>query len=190
MLSTRKRHDGESDKDLHQKQFLEAFAVSCSVQKAARWAGVHRQCHYDWLKQDSTYPSRFAEARQRAADMLEDEAVRRAREGVCRPVLYRGKQVYVDGHPLFDYEYSDQLLIRLLEANAPDKWKPRTENKNINEWDLSKLSTDQLEALAHQWIQQATGNDPALAEATRKQLEERVRVIEGSAEHVPAANEK
>jgi len=31
-------------------------------------------------------------------------------------VLYRGKQVYIQGEPLFDIEYSDQLLIRLLEV--------------------------------------------------------------------------
>jgi hypothetical protein len=45
---------------------------------------------------------------------LQDEAVRRAVEGIRRPVLYRGKQVYIHGEPLFDIEYSDQLLIRLL----------------------------------------------------------------------------
>jgi hypothetical protein len=35
MLSTPERYCGESDKDLHQKRFLEAFEVSCSIQKAA-----------------------------------------------------------------------------------------------------------------------------------------------------------
>ena len=127
---------------------------------------------------DYSKVSRFAEAPQRAADMLEDEAVRRAKDGVRRPLVYKGKQVYVQGEPIYQIEYSDHLVIRLLEANAPDKWKPRTENKNINEWDLSKLSSEQLEMLAHQWILQATGNDPALAEQTRRELESKVRVIE------------
>ena len=127
---------------------------------------------------DYSKESRFAEARQRAADMLEDEAVRRAKDGVRRPLVYKGKQVYIQGEPIYQIEYSDHLVIRLLEANAPEKWKPRTENKNINEWDLSKLSSEQLEMLAHQWILQATGNDPALAEQTRRELESKVRVIE------------
>ena len=127
---------------------------------------------------DYSKVSRFAEAPQRAADMLEDEAVRRAKDGVRRPLVYKGKQVYIQGEPIYQIEYSDHLVIRLLEANAPDKWKPRTENKNINEWDLSKLSSEQLEMLAHQWILQATGNDPALAEQTRRELESKVRVIE------------
>ena len=78
MSSTPTRYCGESDKDLHQKRFLEAFEVSCSIQKAARWANIHRQTHYDWLRKDATYPARFAEARQQAAQTLEDEAVRRA----------------------------------------------------------------------------------------------------------------
>ena len=57
------------------------------------------------------------------------------------------------------------------------------------DFDPDKLTVEQLEALAHQWILQATGNDPALAEATRKQVQERVRVIEGTAEVVPAAGD-
>ena len=46
-------------------------------------------------------------------------------EGVCRPVLYRGKQVYIQGEPLFEIDYSDQFLIRLLEAYNPEKYRRR-----------------------------------------------------------------
>jgi len=31
-------------------------------------------------------------------------------------VLHRGKQVYIDGQPLYEIAYSDRLLIHLLEA--------------------------------------------------------------------------
>jgi hypothetical protein len=37
MSSIPNSYCGESDKDLHQKRFLEAFAASCSIQKAVRW---------------------------------------------------------------------------------------------------------------------------------------------------------
>lgn len=50
------------------------------------------------------------------------------------------------------------------------------------DFDPSKLSSEQLEGLAHQWILQATGNDAALAEQTRRELEAKVRMIEGKAE--------
>jgi hypothetical protein len=48
--------------------------------------------------------------------------------------------------------------------------------------DPTKIATEQLEALPHQWILQATGNDPELAEQTRRELVAKVRVIEGEAE--------
>jgi hypothetical protein len=61
-------------------------------------------------------------------------------EGVRRPVLYRGKQVYIQGKPLFDIEYSDQLLIRLLEAFYPEKYGRRVEQTNLMDIDPDKLS--------------------------------------------------
>jgi hypothetical protein len=48
---------------------------------------------------------------------LEDEAVRRAYEGVERPVFQGGKQVGVVR------EYSDTLLIFLLKALRPEKYR-------------------------------------------------------------------
>ena len=163
------RYYVESDKDLHQKRFLEAFEVSCSIQKAARWANIHRQTHYDWLRKDATYPARFAEARERATQTLEDEAVRRAVEGVRRPVLYRGKQVYIQGEPLFDIEYSDQLLIRLLEAYNPEKYGRRVEQINLMEMDPDKLSPEMLDKIADHLLKKALGDNPVtISEADRR----------------------
>jgi hypothetical protein len=180
------RYCGESDKDLHQKRFLEAFEVSCSIQKAARWANIHRQTHYDWMRKDATYPARFAEARERATQTLQDEAVRRAVEGVRRPVLYRGKQVYIQGKPLFDIEYSDQLLIRLLEAFNPEKYGRRFEQINLMDIDADKLTPAQLDKIADHLIKKALGDNPAAAaEATRRieagetpTIEDCMRVVE------------
>src|ERR1022692_2427202 len=172
MSSTPTRYCGESDKDLHQKRFLEAFEVSCSIQKAARWANIHRQTHYDWLRKDATYPARFAEARERATQTLQDEAVRRAVEGVRRPVLYRGKQVYIQGKPLFEIEYSDQLLIRLLEAYNPEKYGRRVEQINLMDIDPDKLTPAQLDKIAEHLIQKALAGKPeAMVAEARRRLE-------------------
>jgi hypothetical protein len=178
MESTRKRYGGQSDKDLHQNQFLEAFAVSCSVQKAARWAGVHRQTHYDWMREDATYPTRFAQARERAAQSLEDEAVRRAMEGIRRPVLYRGKQVYIQGEPAYQIEYSDQLLIRLLEANNPERFGRRHESAEVWETDPEKLTEKQLDVLLRHFMKQFVGDDPVLLNQAMKELEAGTLVVE------------
>jgi len=177
MSSSRKRYVGHSDKNLHQRRFLEAFAVCCSVQKAARWAGVHRQCHYDWLDEDPTYPARFEEARRRAGQTLEDEAVRRAVEGVRRPVLCRGKQVYIQGEPQYEVEYSDQLLIRLLEASNPDKYKRRHEHEHIAklfELEPERLTDPQLQVITEYLVKKAE-------EESRLQVAAGTRVIDAQA---------
>ncbi len=139
------------------------------MQKAARWANIHRQTHYDWLANDPSYPARFKEAQERAARTLEDEAVRRAHEGVHRPVLHRGKQVYVGGEPLFEIHYSDRLLIRLLEAYNPEKFGRRTEQIPWS-GDFDDLTPPQLEKVMDALLRQAYGDDPVAIEAARNQL--------------------
>jgi hypothetical protein len=57
-----------------------------------------------------------------AIDRLEDEAIRRASEGVSRPVLYKGRQVFVNGSPIYETEFSDTLLIALLKGLRPETY--------------------------------------------------------------------
>ncbi len=93
--------------------FLNAYAACGSVKTAALEAGVDRTTHYTWLE-DETYRKAYERARQIAADALEEEARRRAVEGW----MERGVRVY-----------SDKLLIALLKANFPDRYKERVESK-------------------------------------------------------------
>jgi hypothetical protein len=183
--STRKRYGGQSDKDLHQKQFLEAFAVSCSIQKAARYANVHRQTHYDWLAKDPSYPARFREAQERAGRTLEDEAVRRAKDGIEKPVLYKGRQVYVDGEPLYEHQHSDTLLMFLLRAYDREKFGDRQVIElKLEDWDgdLSKLSEQSARRLLQQIeekIAAAEAKENALAQLPAG------HVIDGESARVP-----
>jgi hypothetical protein len=105
------------DSSVHQKRFLACFAGCASVLKAARWAKVSRNAHYVWLKEDPTYPQRFREATEAASRTLEDEAVRRAHEGLRKAVRYKGKVVG------YETEYSDGLLAKLLDATNPEKFR-------------------------------------------------------------------
>lgn len=84
---------------------------------AARWARLNRNTHYWWLRDDPTYPERFKQAEAKAARTLEDEAVRRAREGLRKAVYYKGKVVG------YETEYSDTLLAQLLKATNPAKFR-------------------------------------------------------------------
>lgn len=105
----------------HRKKraFLIAFVVQGTVLKAAETAGVKRTIHYHWLKTDPEYAAAFEEAEKLSADLLADEAFRRAVKGVQRPI-YQGKE-------LVGYEtvYSDTLLIFLAKARNRPKYDDR-----------------------------------------------------------------
>jgi hypothetical protein len=100
-----------------QKAFLEAFKRTANLSKAAEGADVDRSTHFRWLRGDSDYATEFELAREEAITLLEDEAVRRAHEGTLRAVFYKGK---ASGAVR---EYSDTLLVVLLKAHKPEKYR-------------------------------------------------------------------
>src|SRR5260370_33284515 len=106
-----------------QDRFLGAFAACGSIARAARWAKVSREMHNMWLWTDPMYKKRLKEVQKQIA---EDEAVRRAYEGVRVPVWYKGKIV------AYKIKYSDSLLISLLQAYNPEKFGNRREK---DPWD-------------------------------------------------------
>jgi hypothetical protein len=96
------------------KRFLMAFVLAAgNVTRAAKAAGIARATHYAWVKDDPEYAASYRECQLNAADVLEDEARRRAVEGTLKGVYYKG--VLVD----MEVEYSDRLLIQLLKAHHP-----------------------------------------------------------------------
>ena len=81
------------------------------------------------MSEDAEYREAFVLAQEEAADRLEDEAFRRAVEGVEKPVgWYKGKPGGVIR------EYSDVLLIFLLKGARPEKYADRVQNR----WELSQ----------------------------------------------------
>jgi hypothetical protein len=131
------------------------------------------------MREDPAYRPRFLEAEKRAARGLEDEAVRRAREGVRKLVLYKGKPVYVHGEPLYETEYSDRLLERLLEANDPERFRRNVQQTNINEVDWNSLSPEKLDVLLDGHMKKMLGtSDPKVLESAKRQLDEGKTVIE------------
>lgn len=143
----------DKDKSLRHKKraFLAAYSEVGNITQAAIVAGVSRQSHYDWLKEDADYPQAFRTAGEEAGERLEQEARRRAVTGIDKPIFQGGKQVGVVR------EYSDTLLIFLMKGNMPEKYKDRVHqehsglnggpiniNKNI---DLANLTEEELEAL-------------------------------------------
>jgi hypothetical protein len=105
----------ELDKRASKKQrMLIAFVVTAgNVTRAAKAAGIDRDTHYAWLKDDSEYAASYRDCVPNAAGVLEDEARRRAVEGTLKGVYHKGALVDME------VEYSDRLLIQLLKAHHP-----------------------------------------------------------------------
>lgn len=138
-----------------QDRFLEAFATCANVLRASRWAKVNRTAHYFWLDTDPTYSARFKAAERRAARTLEDEAVRRAHEGLRRPVLYQGKPVRINGEILYEHEYSDSLLIQLLKAYNRERFGDKQQVSLQWNGDPSSLTDEQLEQMHAKFVELA-----------------------------------
>ena len=104
------------------KLFLEALADTGSVTKAAVVAGTSRTRVYELRKVDPAFAAAWAEAEDIAVDQLEDEARRRAVEGVPEPLVSAGKLVRDDnGQPITVRRYSDSLLMALIKAHRPPR---------------------------------------------------------------------
>lgn len=99
--------------------FLESLKETCNITKACELSGLARRSAYDWREDDEDFAADWQKALDVAADLLEEEAVRRAKEGTCKPV-YQGGQLV--GHI---QEYSDTLMIFLLKGAKPKKYMDR-----------------------------------------------------------------
>jgi hypothetical protein len=183
-ISQTQRLDTAIHQPERQRRFLAAFSACGSVVRASRSAKTHRQTHYFWLATDPSYPSRFRQAEMQAARTLEDEAVRRAHEGLRKPVWYKGKIVG------YETEYSDTLLLAVLKANNPDKFRDRIEQINIQDIDLDKLTPEVLDKIAEHLIAKALGADstPEAVADVKRRLEAG-ETIEGECEDVTEPKE-
>lgn len=105
------------------KDFLNAFRRLGNVSAAATESGVNRTNVYRWLDDDETFTVAFREAEVEAVDFMEREAWRRAVEGTRKPVYQGGELV---GHV---QEYSDTLMIFLLKARDPAKYREKHQHE-------------------------------------------------------------
>jgi hypothetical protein len=104
-------------KHIKKRAFLQAFSKVGVVTESARIVGISRLIHNIWLKKDAEYAAAFQRAFEMAGDYLEAEAWRRATQGIDEPVFYQGAQCGVVR------KYSDTLLIFMLKAARPNKYR-------------------------------------------------------------------
>jgi len=128
--------------------FLDELSKCGNVKDACVAAGVGRRTVYDWRAKDPEFAQAWDSALDEAADTMEREAFRRAVEGTEKPVfgsLGKGKGTGEVGRIR---EYSDTLLIFLLKAARPEKYRERTETRHtgLTAEQAANLSNDDLEA--------------------------------------------
>ena len=99
--------------------FLKALTDTGNVSAAARAARASRSRAYQLKAADPGFAAEWADALETATDALDAEARRRALEGVETPHFHQGR---VAGTVR---KYSDPLLMFLLHAHRPDRYRDR-----------------------------------------------------------------
>jgi hypothetical protein len=107
--------------DVRKQAFLANLRLLGNVSAAAALVeGLNRTTVYKhWLAEDPEFKEAFGEAIEESVDRLEQEARRRAHDGVREPVYQGGELV---GHKQV---YSDTLMVVLLKAHRPEKFSER-----------------------------------------------------------------
>ena len=103
--------------------FCGALANAGIVARACEAVGITRQTAYRWREEDPEFRDAWDKALEVGITALEDEAHRRAFEGVDEPVFHLGQQTSSMK------KYSDTLAIFLLNAHRPERFR---ENVNHN----------------------------------------------------------
>lgn len=109
------------------KVFLRVLAQTGKVAEAARTVGyVDTAALQTHRRNDEEFAEQWDEALQAAANVLEEEAFRRAHDGVLEPVFYKGDIVgYKTNH-------SDSLLMFLLRGLKPGTYRENTRGGDTN----------------------------------------------------------
>jgi hypothetical protein len=130
-----------SEKEL---AFFSVLAETANVSRACSAVSIARQTAYNRYEEDKEFAEKWEQAVAVGICALEDEANRRAFEGVDKPVFYQGQRtgqwVDKDGKPTESKEgavafkpnvireYSDTLAIFMLKAHKPEKYRERFEH--------------------------------------------------------------
>lgn len=121
--------------------FLRELARYGIVQWACDAAQVGRSTVYELRQSDAAFAASWNEAREVAWDRLEQEAYRRAAEGVDVPLVSGGRVVRDDdGEIIYVKQFSDQLMSLMLRAKRPGEYRDRQEIQHSGSVSLT-LST-------------------------------------------------
>lgn len=129
-----------------QARFFAKYRKSGNIKFSCAYAGISRQTFYDWREHDEAFKAQLADAEPDVDDTLDEAAYERGVEGVPsyvvsnghlvyeelpvigedgQQVVENGRPVYRRGKPIVERKYSDTLLVTLLKARMPEKYKDK-----------------------------------------------------------------
>ena len=131
-------------------QILEVVAQGWSVTRAGERVDVSYMSICRWRKADKEFNDAFEAAYKQGTDRIEDEAYRRAVQGIEKPIFYQGEECAVVT------EYSDSLLTTLLKGRRPEVYRDRLGISGPNGGPVETADVTARELLASRIAQLAT----------------------------------
>lgn len=124
-----------------QVRFLVQFAATGSMARSAEAVStptnlLSYQRVRKWIAEDPKFHDLYLEARLKFAESLEEEALRRGVKGISRDIYFQGEIVGTE------MQYSDTLLLALLKANLPEKYKDRVDIKVDVQRELQRIADE------------------------------------------------
>lgn len=113
------------------RAFIAAFSKCGIIKRSAKAAGIDRDTYRRWRMSDPEFAAKVEEAGEDAADFLEAVALRRA--------------VKLNG--------SDTMLIFMLKAVRPSKFRDRVEHGGIGGGPIKIEMTQEDEAVARRIVE-------------------------------------
>ena len=153
------------------ERLLDHLRAGNTVTAAAGLIGMRRQGIYVHRDTDPVFAVEWDRAVDEGIDVLEQEAKRRAVEGVLKPQFHQGRMLTgADGQPVEVREYSDRLLEMRLKAKKPgvyretvsveQKGRVRHEHTHTGRVDLTRASNEEL-ALLERLAEKSAANGHA-----------------------------
>jgi hypothetical protein len=122
------------------ERFLAALRQSANISYSAMMSGTNRTAVYHRRDNDKAFADAMKDALEDSVEKLELEARRRAHDGLNRLKFHQGQPIMVpvfgpdrqpllteNGEPVLvpyvEHEYSDTLMIFLLKAHRPEKYR-------------------------------------------------------------------
>jgi hypothetical protein len=128
-----KRTEPPKSRTAARRCFLDTLRDTANVMSAVKASGLSRSHWYAMRRRSKPFAEAWRKALDEGVDRLEEEAQRRALSGSRQPVFYQGKRV---GSV---HRYSDTLLMFLLRAHRPQRYRDGADTMEAEDDPLTAL---------------------------------------------------